>query len=103
MLDWENMPLPCPIVKAKNMKEWFVTWLNRLLVADVFLVIGGFFWFAIAVVGHYAGIPLGFDLWQKLWMPLFNPAISILMAGAILSWAIGKISQRLGSHARSQS
>jgi hypothetical protein len=73
------------------------TWLNRLLVADVFLVIFAFLWFAIALVGRSAGVPLGFDLWYKLWQPLFNPAIGILFLGAILSWAIDKISQRLDS------
>lgn len=73
------------------MKEQFVKWLNRLLVLDVFLVLGGFLWFAVAVIGKSAGIPLGFDLFYKLWQPFFNPAIGILVAGALLSWAIGKI------------
>lgn len=73
------------------MKEQFITWLNRLLVADVFLVLMGFFWFAIAVIGESIGVNLGFDLWYKLWQPLFNPAISILILGAIVNWAINKI------------
>ncbi|AFY79719.1 MAG: hypothetical protein IGR93_14600 [Hydrococcus sp. C42_A2020_068] len=79
------------------MKEKFITWLNRLLVADIFLVIFGFLWFAIAVVGHYVGIPLGFDIWYKLWQPLFNPALGILFLGAILSWLINKVSEKLES------
>jgi hypothetical protein len=77
------------------MKEQLVTWLNRLLVADVFLVIFGFAWFAIAVIGRSIDIPLGFDLWYKLWQPLFNPAIGILFLGALSSWLINKISQKL--------
>lgn len=77
------------------MKEQVVIWLNRLLVADVFLVIFGFLWLAIAVMGQSFGFPLGFDLWYKLWQPLFNPAIGILFLGALLSWAIEKISQKL--------
>lgn len=80
------------------MKEQFLTWLNRLLVIDVFLVLFGFFWFAIAVVGHSIGVPLGFDLWYKLWQPFFNPAIGILFLGAILSWLVSKISQKLDSN-----
>ncbi len=79
------------------MKEQFLTWLNRFLVADVFLVLFGFFWFAIAVLGRSIGIPLGFDLWYQLWQPLFNPAIAILFLGAILSWAIDKISQKIAN------
>jgi hypothetical protein len=77
------------------MQEKFITWLNRLLVLDVFLVLIGFLWFAIAVLGRYLGFPLGFDLWYKLWQPLFNPAIAILVLGAIVGWGINKITQRV--------
>lgn len=79
------------------MKEQFLIWLNRFLIADVFLVLFGFFWFAIAVIGRSIGVPLGFDLWYKLWQPLFNPALGILFLGAILTWLINKISQKLNS------
>lgn len=82
----------------KIMKETILTWLNRLLVADVFLVFLGFFWLIAAVIGRSVGVTLGFDLWYKLWQPLFNPAIGILFLGAILSWGINKISQRLDSN-----
>ncbi len=80
------------------MKQTILTWLNRLLVADVFLIFLGFFWFVAAVVGRSVGFPLGFDLWYQLWQPLFNPAIGILFLGAILSWGISKISQKLDSN-----
>lgn len=79
------------------MKEQIVTWLNRFLMADVFLVFFGFIWFAIAVLGRYLDIPLGFNLWYKLWIPLFNPAIGILFLGAFATWLIGKISSKFGS------
>ena len=79
------------------MKERIVTWLNRLLVADVFVVLLGFIWFAIAVVGRYLNIPLGFDLWYRLWIPVFNPAIGILFLGAFVTWLINTVSRRFGS------
>ena len=79
------------------MKEQIIKWLNRILIADVFLVFFGFIWFAIAVIGRSLNIPLGFDLWYQLWQPLFNPAIGILFLGAFLTWSIDKISQRFGS------
>ncbi|WP_072620652.1 hypothetical protein [Spirulina major] len=69
-------------------------WIDRILVFDVFLVLGGFIWFAIALIGRSAGIPLGWDLWYALWQPLFNPAISILVMGAVLSWVFRKLGQR---------
>ncbi|MDJ0736182.1 MAG: hypothetical protein QNJ47_19315 [Nostocaceae cyanobacterium] len=76
------------------MKDKFLNFLNLVLVADVFLVLFGFGWFAIAVAGESAGVPLGLDLWHQLWQPVFNPAIGILMAGAILSGAINWISRK---------
>ena len=79
------------------MKEQIVTWINRILVADVFLVFFGFIWFAIAVIGRYLNVPLGFDIWYKLWIPVFNPAIGILFLGAFATWLINKISSKFGS------
>ena len=77
------------------MKEQFLIWLDRFLIADVFLVIIGFFWFAIALVGRSMGIPLGWDIWYRLWIPVFNPAIGILFTGALLSWLIKKVGEKL--------
>ncbi|WP_030006425.1 hypothetical protein [Picosynechococcus sp. NKBG042902] len=73
------------------MKEQFTLWLDRLLVADVFMVLFAFFWFAIALVGRSSGVNLGWDLWYSLWEPVFTPAIGILMLGAILSWVVKKL------------
>jgi len=77
------------------MKDKLLNLLNTFLVADVFLVLISFVWLAIAVIGHSAGIPLGLDLWYKLWDPLFTPAMGILMAGALLSGIISWISRKL--------
>lgn len=79
------------------MKEILLTWLNRLLVFDVFLIIIGFFWFAIALIGKSFNIPLGWDIWYQLWQPLFNPAIGIFFLGALVSWLIKKIGDLLNS------
>ena len=79
------------------MREQIITWLNRFLVADVFLVLLGFLWLAIAVIGRYLNIPLGLDLWYRLWTPVFNPAIGILFLGVFATWLIDKISSKFGS------
>lgn len=80
------------------MKESFVKWLDRFLMFDVFLVIIGFVWFAIAVLGRSLGFSLGWEIWYKLWLPLFNPAIGILVLGALLSWVVKKINQKFASN-----
>jgi len=79
------------------MKETFLNWLNRLLVIDVFLVLLSFAWLTVAVIGNSFDIPLGLDLWYKLWQPVFTPAIGILMLGAIASGIVSQISKRFGS------
>jgi hypothetical protein len=80
------------------MKDKLLSWLNLMLVADVFLVLLGFCWLAIAASGEAIGINLGLDLWHKLWQPLFSPAIGILMGGAILSGIVSWVSRKLLSH-----
>jgi len=75
------------------MKEKILTWLDRFLIADVFLVIIAFFWFVVALIGRSMGISLGWDIWYQLWIPVFNPAIGILFMGAFFSWLIKKIGQ----------
>jgi hypothetical protein len=77
------------------MKDKLLNWLNSFLVVDTFLVLFSFAWLAIAVAGKAAHIPLGLDLWYKLWEPVFTPAIGILMAGAIISGLISWISKKL--------
>lgn len=79
------------------MKDKFLSWLNWALVADFFLVLFSFFWLAIAVLGHAVGVPLGLDIWYKLWQPVFTPAIGILMAGTIASGLAGWIVKRVNS------
>jgi hypothetical protein len=80
------------------MKDQLIRWLNQLLVVDVFLVLLSFFWLAIAVVGRSFGVPLGLDIWYRLWEPVFTPAIGILMGGALLSGLISQISKRFNSN-----
>jgi len=69
--------------------------LNWLLVANLFFVLASFGWFATAVVGRSFNVNLGLEIWYSLWMPLFQPAIGILMAGAIaiggLRWVANKL------------
>lgn len=82
------------------MKDKLLNWLNLFLVANVFFVLLSFFWFAIAVVGRSTGVNLGLDVWHKLWQPVFNPAIGILMAGALLNGLMSWISKRLNKSER---
>jgi hypothetical protein len=66
---------------------------NNLLTINVFFVILSFAWFLIAVIGQYTHVSLGLQVWQSLWEPLFLPAISVLMGGAILSGTVSYITK----------
>lgn len=47
--------------------------LDLLLVVDVFVVIAGALWFAVAVICHSQTIEAPLELFQRLWEPLFTP------------------------------
>ena len=71
--------------------------LNWLLVANLFFVLASFGWFATAVVGRSMNVNLGLETWYSLWTPVFQPAIGILMAGAIAIGILGWASKKLAS------
>lgn len=81
----EPLAQPDPKPLAERLKGW----LDGLLVADVFLVIGAALWFGLAVLLHSRGIQAPLRLFESLWQPLFLPAISLLMAAAIVSGVLG--------------
>ncbi len=63
--------------------------LDTVLVVDVFLVLAGALWFAVAVLLHARGMETPLALFQRLWEPLFTPAIGLLMAAALVSGVLG--------------
>jgi hypothetical protein len=65
------------------MKDKIWNFINLFLTANVFFVLAVFGWFVVSLIGRANHVNLGFDLWHRLWSPVFMPAISILMAGAI--------------------
>ncbi len=68
--------------------------INWVLVANSFVIFFGFAWFLLGLVGRTFDIPLGFDLWLKLWEPFFTPALGLFMGGAILSGILAQIRKR---------
>lgn len=83
------------------MKDKFFQWLNLALMINLFFVLLSFGWFAIAVMGRSTGVPLGLDIWYSLWTPIMQPAIGILMAGAIISGISSWVAKRLDSRSSS--
>lgn len=73
--------------------------LNLALVVNWFLVLLSFVWWIVALLGQAVGLPLGLNLWYRLWGPVFTPALGILMVGAILSGLASQVAKRLSSQA----
>ena len=63
--------------------------MDTLLVVEGFVVIAGAVWFGVAVTLHSQHIEAPLELFQRLWEPLFTPAIGLLMGAALLSGALG--------------
>ncbi|MCG9892008.1 MAG: hypothetical protein MH252_13125 [Thermosynechococcaceae cyanobacterium MS004] len=74
--------------------------INTLLVINTFFVLGSFVWFIAALLGRGAGVPLGLDLWHQLWEPVFTPALSVLMGGAIFSGLLSQILKKFPNLAK---
>ncbi len=79
------------------MKDKILKWLNFVLMLDLFFVLLSFFWFATALVGRATDVPLGFDLWYRLWEPVFTPAIGLLMAGSLVVGLVNWVSTKLSA------
>ncbi|HAN45278.1 MAG TPA: hypothetical protein DCQ32_01860 [Cyanobacteria bacterium UBA8156] len=60
-------------------------WLERLWMADLLVVMVCFGWLVVAATGEATGHTWGWQLWLRLWQPLIQPALGLLMAGAIAS------------------
>lgn len=77
------------------MWERVLNGLNWLLVVNLGFVLLSFAWFAVSVVGRSLNVDLGLELWYRLWTPLFQPAIGVLMAGAIAIGVIRWVTRKL--------
>jgi hypothetical protein len=86
-------PAPLPNSPWGTLKQL----LDRLLVVNVFLVIGAALWFALAVALQSQGRGGPLHAFQSLWEPLIMPAVGLLMAAALLSGIMGWW-QRRGQH-----
>ena len=75
-------------------------WLDNLLVLNVFLVISGALWFALAIGLHSRKVEAPLELFQQLWTPVFTPAIGVLMAASVLSGILGWWQRRGPQQAR---
>ena len=81
-----------PTHPAESPRAWLEPWQKRLdglLVLDVFLVLAGGLWFGLGVGLHLRGVEAVLSTFLRLWPVLFQPAIGVLMLGALVSGGLG--------------
>lgn len=98
---YAGIGLVCPRL-IKLMKQKLINGLNLFLMLDFLLVIVFMVWLGVAVLGRSLQFPLGLDLWYKLWQPMIQPAIGILMAGALVSGLVNWVTDRLNARQQNQ-
>ena len=67
----------------KNNESLLKKWLDRFLIVDFFILIIGSIWFLFSIIFYFNGYNKFFELFYKLWMPLFLPAITIFIVGIL--------------------
>ncbi len=70
-------------------------WLDRFLVVDFFLVLFGAILFVFSILLTSQGLNQPLILFQKLWIPIFTPAITLLIIAALIN-ALINLLQTLG-------
>jgi len=63
---------------------------NKILLVDVLLVAFFFLWFIAALLAESWHWHLGLRLWQSLWQSVIQPAIGLLMLGAIATGIVNR-------------
>ncbi|MFN7677569.1 MAG: hypothetical protein ACK5QW_03100 [Cyanobacteriota bacterium] len=87
-----NSPTLSPSPGEERGTPWLGSlqgWLDRLLVVDVFVVMAGALWFGLGVLAHARGVDGVLTSFQRVWMPVFQPALGLLMGAALLSGGVG--------------
>lgn len=63
----------------------------QVLIADFFFILFILAWFIVGVGAQTIGNSTGLlDVWYSLWQLVFQPALGVLMLGALASGLLGK-------------
>lgn len=64
---------------------------DKVLIADFFFILFILAWFIVGVGAQTLGNSTGLlDVWYSLWQLVFQPALGVLMLGALASGLLGK-------------
>jgi hypothetical protein len=69
----------------------------QILIADFFFILFVLLWFVAGLAQKATGSSQLLDTWYSLWNVVFQPALGVLMLGALMSGAAGKLSEKKDS------
>ncbi|KAA8495037.1 hypothetical protein FVE85_3278 [Porphyridium purpureum] len=72
--------------ESESARARAASFVQTVLVADFFVVLGFLAWLAVAVVKNDDDL---YSQWYALWTPLIQPALGVLMLGTIVSGVLG--------------
>ncbi|WIA10665.1 hypothetical protein OEZ85_010845 [Tetradesmus obliquus] len=67
---------------------------DKVLIADFFFVLAVLGWLGAGLAGKAMGSSALIDAWMPLWPMVFQPAIGILMAGALVSGGLNWLAEQ---------
>lgn len=66
----------------------------QVLIGDFFFILLALLWFGVAIGLSASNVATGpLDAWYNLWKPVFQPALGVLMVGALVSGFTGRKEQ----------
>ncbi len=75
--------------KETLLKKWW----DKLLIANLFIVIAGALLFLVGVISSASGYQYPYKLFQQLWFPLLIPAISLFFTSVLIEALWNKLNK----------
>ena len=70
----------------------FKTWLDRFLMLNLLLIFFGFLFFCIGAAFSSLGNNTPYEIFQRLWFPLFIPALSTFFTAVLVEFLWNRLS-----------
>lgn len=89
----KDMP-PATPAEAEASEGGLKDILDKVLIGDFFFILLALLWFGVAIGLSASNVATGpLDAWYNLWKPVFQPALGVLMVGALVSGFTGRKEQ----------
>ena len=81
--------------REPNENKW-KKWIDNILIVNIFIIIIGAFFFLASIFFSANGNGRLYDIFQKLWFPIFIPALSLFFTAILSEAVISNIRKKIG-------